>query len=81
MIVRMLLWRLDESGASFDELRGRLGEMEPLEEPSLLLVNEQAERIGALVVADDDEALPPQLDALRALIGEPDLSEEFDVLA
>jgi hypothetical protein len=80
MIVRMLLWRLDESGASFDELRRRLGEIEPLDEPSLLLVNEQAERIGVLVIADDDEALPPQLDALRALIGEPDLYEEFDSL-
>jgi hypothetical protein len=81
MIVRVLLWRLDESGRSFDELRGRLGEIEPLEEPSLLLVNEAAERIGALVIADDDEAPPPQLDELRALIGrEPDLYEEFDVL-
>ena len=81
MIVRMLLWRLDESGRSFDELRGRLDEIERLEEPSVLLVNEAAERIGALVIADDEEAPPPQLDALRALIGrEPDLYEEFDVL-
>lgn len=77
----MLLWRLDESGASFDELRGRLGEVEPLAEPSLLLVNEAAERVGAIVIADDDETPPPQLDTLRALIGrEPDLYEEFDVL-
>lgn len=50
MIVRMLLWRLDESGRSFEELRGRLGEVDPLEEPSLLLVNEATERIGALVL-------------------------------
>ena len=46
-----------------------------------LLVNEAAERIGTLVVTEDDEELPPQLEALRLLVGrEPDLYEEFDTL-
>ena len=46
-----------------------------------LLVNEAAERLGALLVAEDDEPVPGQLDELRAMIGrDPDLYEEFDVL-
>ena len=81
MIVRIVLWRLDASVMSFEELRNRLREFEPLDEPSTLLVNEAAERIGALVVSDDDERPPVQLDALRAIIGrDPDLYEEFDTL-
>ena len=36
---------------------------------------------GALVVAEEDEPAPAQLDELRALVGrDPDLYEEFDVL-
>lgn len=81
MIVRLVLWRLDETTPSFAELRGRLDDIEPLEPPGALLVNEAAERIGALVVTEDDEELPPQLEALRLLVGrEPDLYEEFDTL-
>ena len=81
MIVRILLWRLDEAGPSLDALRERLDQLEPLEAPSVLLVNEAAERVGAIVHADEDEPPPPQLDHLRALIGrEPDLYEEFDLL-
>ena len=81
MIVRIVLWRLDATGVSFEELRDRLGELEPLDEPSTLLVNEAAERLGALVVSDEDEPPPVQLDALRAIIGrDPDLYEEFDTL-
>lgn len=81
MIVRLVLWRLDETTPSFAELRGRLDDMEPLEPPGALLVNEAAERIGTLVVTEDDEELPPQLEALRLLVGrEPDLYEEFDTL-
>jgi len=81
MIVRLVLWRLDETTPSFAELRGRLDDIEPLDPPGALLVNEAAERIGALVVTEDDEELPPQLEALRLLIGrEPDLYEEFDTL-
>ena len=81
MIARVLLWRLDERTPSFDELRERIEELEPLAAPGAFLVNEAAERIGALVVAEEDEPPPAQLDELRALIGrDPDLYEEFDML-
>ena len=81
MIVRIVLWRLDETTPSLDELRGRLDDLEPLEPPGALLVNEIAERIGAIVVADDDEEVPSQLEHLRILVGrDPDLYEEFDTL-
>jgi len=81
VIVRILLWRLDEAGPSFEALRERLDQLEPLEAPSVLLVNEAAERVGAVLHAEEDEPPPHQLDHLRALIGrEPDLYEEFDLL-
>jgi hypothetical protein len=81
VIVRILLWRLDETNRSFDDLRERLEELEPLPAPGALLVDEAAERLGALLVTEDDEPPPGQLDELRALIGrDPDLYEEFDVL-
>jgi hypothetical protein len=81
VIVRILLWRLDEAGPSLDALRERLDQLEPLDAPSVLLVNEAAERVGAVLHAEEDEPPPPQLDHLRALIGrEPDLYEEFDLL-
>jgi hypothetical protein len=81
VIVRILLWRLDERTSSFDELRDRIEELEPLVAPGAFLVNDAAERVGALVVAEEDEPAPAQLDELRALIGrDPDLYEEFDVL-
>jgi hypothetical protein len=81
MIVRLVLWRLDETTPSFAELRERLDEIEPLAPPAALLVNEAAERVGALVVTDDEGELPPQLEALRLLVGrEPDVYEEFDTL-
>ncbi len=81
MIARVLLWRLDERTRSFDEVRERIEELEPLAAPGAFLVNEAAERVGALVVADSDEPPPAQLDELRALIGrDPDLYEEFDML-
>jgi len=80
VIVRILLWRLDEAGPSFEALRERLDQLEPLEAPSVLLVNEVAERVGAVLRSEEDEPPPPQLDHLRALIGrEPDLYEEFDL--
>jgi hypothetical protein len=81
VIVRILLWRLDERTSSFEALRGQLEELEPLAPPSAFLVNEAAERIGAVVVADEDEPLPGQLEELRAVLGrDPDLYEEFDAL-
>ena len=64
MIVRIVLWRLDETTPSIDELRGQMGKLEPLQAPSAFLVNEAAERVGALVIADEDEPPPAQLDEL-----------------
>ena len=82
MIIRIVLWRLDETSPSFEDLRERLEQVEPLPAPSALLVNEAAERLGVLLVTEDDEPVPGQLDELRALIGrDPDLYEEFDALA
>ena len=81
MIVRIVLWRLDERTASFEYLRERIEALEPLATPGAFLLNESAERIGALVVAEEDEPPPAQLDELRSLIGrDPDLYEEFDLL-
>lgn len=81
MIVRILLWRLDERAPDFEALRKRIEELEPLAAPGAFLLNEPAERIGALVVDDEDEPPPAQLDELRALIGrDPDLYEEFETL-
>lgn len=81
MIVRIVLWRLDERSPSLETLREALDELEPLPPPSMLLVNDAAERIGALVVSEEDEPPPGRLDELRALVGrDPDLYEEFDAL-
>lgn len=81
MIVRIALWRLDEKTPSFDQLRRHLDDLEPLPSPGAVLVNEAAERVGALMVTDDDEPVPPQLEELRRLVGrDPDLYEEFDIL-
>ena len=79
MIVRLLLWRLDERSPSLDELRELFDDLGALPAPGMFLVDEAAERIGALVVAEPEEPLPPQLDELRALLGrDPDLYDEFD---
>jgi hypothetical protein len=81
MIVRILLWRLDETTPSFEDLRDGLDELEPLAPPGALLVNEAAERIGAVVVSEEDDELPLQLEELRLLVGrDPDVYEEFDTL-
>lgn len=81
MIVRIALWRLDETTPSLEELRARLDELEPLDPPGAVLVNDAAERVGVLLVTDEDEALPRQLEELRELVGrDPDLYEEFDTL-
>jgi hypothetical protein len=81
MIVRILLWRLDETTPSFEDLRDGLDELEPLAPPGALLVNEAAERIGAVVVSEEDDDVPLQLEELRLLVGrDPDVYEEFDTL-
>ena len=81
MIVRIVLWRLDETTPSFEALRDRLDGLEPLAPPGAVLVNEAAERVGVLVVTEDDDELPRQLEELRVLVGrDPDVYEEFDTL-
>jgi hypothetical protein len=82
VIVRVLLWRLDDGEGSFAEVQDALDGLDPLEPPSTWLWNEPLERFGALLVDDEpDSALPPQLDAIRALIGrDPDLYDEFDAI-
>lgn len=82
MIVRLLLWRLDDAGGSFAELHDALDELEPLDPPSTWLWNEAQERFGVLLVDDDpDAAAPASLAEIRARIGrDPDLYEEFDAI-
>jgi hypothetical protein len=81
VILRLVLWRLDDRTPPVEELRGRIGDLAALEAPSAFLVNEGAEQIGVLLVAEDDEPPPPQVEALRQLVGrEPDLYEEFEAL-
>ncbi len=59
----------------------RTASTSPGRRPTNDLLNEAAERIGALVVDDEGEPAPGQLDELRSLIGrDPDLYEEFDTL-
>lgn len=82
VIVRIVLWRLDERSPPIEELRERLRELEPLPEPSAFLIHEAAERLGVLLAGDEDEPTPPQLEELRLLIGrEPDLYEELETFA
>lgn len=82
MIVRLLLWRLDDAGGSFEELRAALDDLAPLHPPSTWLWSEAQERFGVLLVDDDpDMVAPSQLDVVRALVGrDPDLYEEFDAI-
>jgi len=82
VIVRLVLWRLDDRTPPVEELRDRVDELEPLPPPSTFLVNGAAEQIGVLVVAEDDEPALPQVAALRDLVGrDPDLYEEYETLA
>jgi hypothetical protein len=82
VIVRIVLWRLDDRTPPVEELRDRVDELEPLSAPSAFLVNEGAEQIGMLLVAEDDDPPSPQVEALRDLVGrEPDLYEEYETIS
>jgi hypothetical protein len=82
VIVRIVLWRLDDRTPPVEELRDRIDELEPLSAPSAFLVNEGAEQIGMLLVAEDDDPPSPQVEALRDLVGrEPDLYEEYETIS
>jgi hypothetical protein len=75
VIVRLLVWSLFDSDATFGELADRLPE---LEEPSTWLWSEASERFGAVLFDDD---VGPAAERARELIGrEPDVYEEFDAL-
>jgi hypothetical protein len=75
VIVRVLLWSLFDSGATIDQLRPQLPELEP---PSAWIWNGAAERFGLVWYGDE---LPGWLSAIRAVIGrDPDVAEEFDLL-
>lgn len=75
MIARILLWNLGDSQTTVEELRPRLPALEP---PSAWLWNEAGERFGLVVHGE----WPERLEAVRELIGrDPDVAEEFDVLA
>jgi hypothetical protein len=82
VIVRLLLWRLDDAAGSFVGLQDVLDELEPLDLPSSWLWNEAQERFGVLLVDEDPDATPPPaLAEIRARIGrDPDLYEEFDAI-
>ena len=76
MIVRILIWSLYDSKTTIEELRDSLVKLEP---PSVWLWNEAGERFG--VVAFGDE-LPEPVAHARELLGtDPQLADEFDVLA
>ena len=75
MVARILLWSLFDSKTTVEELRGTLP---PLDPPSVWLWNEASERFGLVAHGVD----VPELERIRSLIGrEPDVYEEFDVLA
>lgn len=82
MIVRVVLWSLGDAKASLDEVRDRVDELEPLTPPSIWLVNEAAERFGAILYLDEEVAdLPEPLAGVRGLVGkDPEVWEEFDAL-
>jgi hypothetical protein len=69
----VLIWSLDDSLASLDELRPQLPELPP---GDYWISNGVQERIGLLTFGPE----LPDLGEIPRLIGkEPDVAEEFDV--
>ena len=76
MIVRILIWSLHDSRTTIDNLRESLPGREP---PSTWIWNEGTERFGLVAFGDE---LPEAVGWVGDMIGgNPDVYEEFDVLA
>ena len=72
MVARILIWNLNDSKTTLDELREHLPE---LDDGSHWISNEVAERFGLIALGD-----LPDLNELRELIGvDAVIYEEFDV--
>jgi hypothetical protein len=69
----VLIWSLDDSLASLEELRPQLPE---LPRGDYWISNEAQERIGLLTFGDE---LPDLGDIPRLIGKDPDVAEEFDV--
>ncbi|MBM3679342.1 MAG: hypothetical protein FJW96_15935 [Actinobacteria bacterium] len=81
MVVRIVLWSVGDAKASLDEIRHRLDELGELEPPSMWLVNEAAERFGAVLALEDEDDAVGQIAAIRELIGkDPEVIEDFDAV-
>lgn len=75
MIARILIWNLFDSKTTLEELRETL---RILPEGDVWIANEAQDRFGLISFSDD----PPDVEGLQELIGvEPQVAEEFDVLA
>jgi hypothetical protein len=75
VIARILIWNLFDSKTTLEELRGTL---RILPEGDVWIANEAQDRFGLISFSDD----PPDVGGLQELIGgEPQVAEEFDVLA
>ena len=75
MIARVLIWNLFDSKTTLEELRTQLP---PLADGDVWITNDAQDRFGVISFA---ERLP-DLTRIRELIGaEPQVAEEFDVLA
>jgi hypothetical protein len=73
VIARILIWGLQDSMTSIDEVRAHLPE---LDGDDRWITNEVSERLGLITFGDE----LPDLEELRLLIGkDPDVAEEFDV--
>ncbi len=76
MIARILLWSLFDSKTTIGELREQLPELAP---PSAWVWNDASERFGLIAFGDERAE---DVAGVRQLIGrEPDVYEEFDLLA
>jgi hypothetical protein len=75
VIARILIWNLFDSKTTLEELRANLP---GLPDGDVWIANEAADRFGLVSFSDE----PPDVRGVRELIGqEPQVAEEFDVLA